>query len=232
MIERKKVIAGIVCLLLSTLLVAQTVKVKKESARIKGENTEGVAVDLKAAGEEISGSLLKYLKSLGKVKQNEGVFVLTDAMIYGNPYAGPVYAVVKNNDSDGQAWLGIIGSEWSSGNIEKINAELEKLVYDFGVKFYRDKIQTQIDESTRALLAVEKQQQRFSNENKNLNVKLEGNKQEKIRLEKSIVENKTEYESLLRKIEKNKKDQDSIVMVAEQVKKVVEMHKDRQRSVK
>jgi hypothetical protein len=231
MTESIKIVAALFCLLLSPALTAQTVKVKKESARIKGENIEGVAVELNATAEEVNSSLMKYLKSLGKVKQSEGIFVLTDALIYGSTYSTPVYAAAKGKETE-QAWFGINKTEWLSGEVDKMNGELEKLAYDFGLKFYRDKIQAQIDESMRALLAVEKQQQRFSSENKNLNVKLEGNKQEKIRLEKSIAENKTENELLLRKIEKNKKDQDSIVVVAEQVKKVVEMHRERQRNVK
>ncbi|HTJ52515.1 MAG TPA: hypothetical protein VL443_23810, partial [Cyclobacteriaceae bacterium] len=101
----------------------------------------------------------------------------------------------------------------------------------FGVQFYRDKIQEQIDESNRALSAVERQQQRFSNQNRDLNMKLEDNKREKIQLEKSLVDNKTEYETLLKKIEKNKKDQDSLITSNEQIKKVIEAQKARQGKV-
>ncbi len=99
------------------------------------------------------------------------------------------------------------------------------------MKFYRDKIQVQIDESVRASNAVDKQQQRTLNENQSLNSKLEYNKREKVRLEKALADNKAEYELLLKKIEQNIKAQDSIKVVSGQVKKVVDMHKERQSKV-
>ena len=69
------------------------------------------------------------------------------------------------------------------------------------------------------------------NENKSLNTKLEDNKREKIQLDKSIENNKLENETLLKKIGKNKHDQDSVTLAGEQVKKVVEMHKEKQKKV-
>ena len=85
--------------------------------------------------------------------------------------------------------------------------------------------------SLRASQAVEKQQQKLVNENKSLNTKLEDNKREKIQLEKSMQENVVENGTLLKKIEKNKHDQDSVATAGEQIKKVVEMHKENQRKV-
>ncbi|MBT1706483.1 hypothetical protein KK060_24630 [Fulvivirgaceae bacterium PWU20] len=52
--------------------------------------------------------------------------------------------------------------------IEDVIKDVEKLVHDFGVSFYRDKVQQQIDESNRALQAVEKQQLRLVGQNKDL----------------------------------------------------------------
>ena len=115
--------------------------------------------------------------------------------------------------------------------MDKLNKELEKLMKDFGIKFYRDQIQVQIDESLRATQAVEKQQQRLLNENKSLSAKLEDNKREKVQLEKSIENNKVETVTLIKKLEQNKKTQDSVAVADEQIKKVVEMHKERQRKV-
>jgi hypothetical protein len=104
-------------------------------------------------------------------------------------------------------------------------------MHDFGVKFYREKIQVQIDESLRAAQAVDKQQQKLTNENKNLNVKLEDNKREKIQLEKSIENNKLANADLLKKIAKNKHDRDSVALAGVQIKKVMEAQKEKQRKV-
>jgi hypothetical protein len=216
------------CLALSTF--AQTVKVKKDDARIKGENLSGYAVDLEGKSEEVTNSLTKYFKSLGKARQNDGFIALTESTINGIGYKSPVYGVIKENGSTTTAWIGIKKEEWS-GNADNMSSEIEKLAYEFGVKFYRDKIQVQIDESLRAFQAVEKQQQRLITQQRDLNMRLEDNKREKIQLEQSIENNKLQYEILLLKIENNKKAQDSMVVVNEQVKKVVEANREKQKKV-
>lgn len=213
----------------SLLAHTQTVKVKKESSRIKGENVEGYATDLDGKAQDVTTSFVKYLRSLGKVKQNDGIYVLTESSISASK--NPIYCTTKDHDTKGTAWMGIVASEWGD-EASKINSAIEKVMYEYGVKFYRDKIQLQIDESNRAVAAVEKQQQRYLMENKNLNAKLENNKREKIQLEKNLVDNKTEYDLLLKKIAKNKHDQDSIAIANVQIKKVMEAQKEKQSKVK
>lgn len=230
MIPTKK-FALILGLLFTVMTVqAQTAKVKKESARIKGDNTEGFAIDLEAKEQEVSTAFTKFLKSLGKVKQNDGTYTISESTIGGTSYKTPVYATVKEKGSTAQAWIGIKKEEWTEG-ADHVTKELEKLLHDFGVKFYRDKIQGQIDESTRALQAVEKQQQRLTTQNRDFSTKLEDNKREKIQLEKSLENNKLEYETLVQKLDKNKHDQDSVTLAGEQIKKVIEMQKEKQRKV-
>jgi hypothetical protein len=78
---------------------------------------------------------------------------------------------------------------------------------------------------------TEKQQLRLQSDDKNLKAKLEFNQKEKIRLEKALVDNALEYENLLKSIDKNKKDQDSVLTATDQIKKMVELHKERQKKV-
>ena len=125
----------------------------------------------------------------------------------------------------------IKSGEWTVNDISLVEKQLEKLVYQFGIRFYRDKIQAQIDEGQQALEAVVRQQQRLTNQNKDLNIRLGNNGQEKIQLEKAIEANKLENLVLLQKIENNKKSQDSVAQAGEKIKKVIELHKDRQRKV-
>ena len=217
-------------LFISLSSIGQTVKVKKEKANVKGEHLDGFEVELEAPFAEVSAYYIKFLRTVGKLKQSDGL-VVNEPNVNGLAYTLPLFAQVKDNQSKATAWIGINPKEWSKADAEKINKELEKTMYDFGVKFYRDKIQVQVDESLRAVQAVEKQQQRLINENKSLTTKLEDNKREKLQLEKSLENNKLENESLLLKIEQNKKAQDSVAIAGQQVKKVVEIHRDKQRKV-
>jgi hypothetical protein len=229
MLFTKKVILSILCSLILVLSYGQSVKVKKESSRVKGENLDGHGVDLEAKLQDVNSSFIKVLRGMGKVKQSDGVYVLTESSISSSK--NPIYCTTKDHGEKSTAWMGINESDWGD-EASKINKELEKALYDFGVKFYRDKAQVQIDESIRASQAVEKQQQRYVTDNKNLNIKLEDNKREKIRLEKNLEDNKLEYETLLLKIEKNKHDQDSINIAGEQIKKVIEAQKEKQSKIK
>ncbi|HEY9004780.1 MAG TPA: hypothetical protein VIM75_01535 [Ohtaekwangia sp.] len=227
----KKFILFSITFLIIFSLQAQTVTVKKESARIKNENTDGNEVLLDGIVSDVNSSLIKFLKTYGKVKQSEGTIILSELTLNGKAYTTPVYALVKDKGQQSVAWLGIRSSEWSAEDVVKINTELEKILHEFGVKFYRDKIQVQIDETARAIQAVEKQQQRLINEGKTLTTKLEDNKREKIQLEKSLENNKLQNALLLKRIEKNKHDQDSITIAADQIKKVTVMHKEKQQKV-
>jgi hypothetical protein len=219
-------------LLFSTLsMSAQTVKVKKENSNVKGEIAEGYAVELEGTLSDVNTSFVKFLKIYGKPKQSEGILILAEPVINSRTYTNPVFAVVKDNGKTSTTWIGIKTSAWPADDAAAVSKELEKMLYDFGVKFYRDKIQVQIDETNRAYQAVEKQKQRLVNENKTLLTKIEDNKREKIQLEKALANNKLENELLLKKIEKNKLDQDSVALAGEQIKKVTELHKERQRRV-
>lgn len=157
---------------------------------------------------------------------------LSEAEISFTKYSSPLYATTRSNGEKITVWLGLNPAEWATPEqAEQAMKDLEKVVYDFGVKFYRDKIQGDIDESVRAQQTAEKQTLRLQNENKNLNSRLEFNQKEKLRLEKALTENKLEYETLVTSIAKNKKDQDSVALATDQIKKMVEAHKERQRKV-
>jgi hypothetical protein len=224
------VIASTVLFTISMPLAAQTVKAKKDESRVKGENVPGYAVDLEGSTEEVSGAFTKFIKALGKTRQSEGIITLSESTINGAVYRNPVYATTKTKGNITTAWLGIRKAEWADG-ADAINTELEKVVKEFGVQYYKDKIQTQIDESNRAAQAVDKQKQRLVTQNRDLTVKLEDNKREKLQLEKSFEKNKQEHELLLKKIAKNKHDQDSVAIAGEQVKKMVDVNKERQKKV-
>ncbi len=217
-------------LLTPVLVFSQSVKVKKETSRINGENAEGYEVILQASEEDVKQSLSKFLKGVGKIKVSDEMITIHGATLGSKKYTLPVYSNARQLGNLTVAWIGINSKEWGkeAGSVGK---DLENLTYDFGVNFYRQKIQMQIDESLRALQIVEKQQSRLTNQNKDLLNKIENNKRDKIQLEKSLDLNKGEMETLSKKLAENRQGQDSIAIAAAQIKKVVEMHQESQRKV-
>ena len=214
------------------LTQAQTVTVNKQNEKIKSETIEVFATTLEGRKEEIQQAFNRYLKEIGKVKLFSSPTTITEPVISGTPFSkGIVYAGIQDGDKSSTVWMGINPAEWEAKDVTYATRELQKMVYQFGIKFYRDQVQKQIDETQQALDAVEKQQQRTLNQSKDLTIKLSNNEQEKIQLEKSLENNKLENVALKIRIENNKKAQDSLVNVNTQIKKVLEVQKEKQRKI-
>ena len=223
-------------LLMVTAIIShgQTVTVNKQKEKVKSESIDVYAITLEGKKEDISSSWNKYLRDVGKPKlMVTNPLTISDPIMNGKTYSGKVFYadIKKNNETSSTVWAGINPTEWSESEVEDVNRGLEKLVYQFGVTFYRQKVQKQIDESQQALEAVEKQKQRTLSQNKDLTLKLSNNEQEKIQLEKSLEANKLENAALKIKLENNKKAQDSLANVGVQIKKVMDSHKEKQRKI-
>jgi predicted RNase H-like nuclease (RuvC/YqgF family) len=211
---------------------AQTVIVNKQNEKVKSETIEVFAVTLEGRKEDIQQAFTRYQKEMGKVKLLSSPAVITEPIISGTPFSkGIVYAGNQTSDKTTTVWMGINPTEWEAKDVTYATRELQKMIYQFGIKFYRDQVQKQIDETQQALDAVEKQQQRMLNQSKDLTTKLSNNEQQKIQLEKSLENNKLENAALKIRIENNKKGQDSLLLVNTQVKKVLETQTEKQRKI-
>ncbi len=220
-------------LLVGVGVQAQTATVKNQKQRLKGENVDGFAVDLEGKKSDVSSSLTRYLKEVGKIKfLSSDPLVITDPIFNGNVYAKKsIYAFITEGGNVVSAWLGIKPGEWDSKDVEMVNKQLERMAKEFGVRFYREKAQAQIDETQQALDAVDKQSLRFLNQGNDLSRKLANNELERIKLEKELEANKLENAALKIKIENNKKAQDSIANVSVQIKKVKETQLEKLRKI-
>lgn len=210
----------------------QKVTVHPKSERVKGESTEGYTTTLEGKSEEIAAAWSKYIKTLGKVKAGSDYqFIETPAM-GGTVYTtGILYARSEGNAETGSVWMGLRADEWTVNDIKLVQETVKDLVYQFGIKFYKDKIQAQINEAQEALNIVVRQQQRLVNENKSLNAKLVSNEQQRVQLEKALEANKLEKLVLDQKIVNNKKAQDSVSAATVPIKRAIQLHQERLRKV-
>lgn len=211
---------------------SQTVTVNKQKEKVKGEHLEVFAAELEGKKNDIEGAWVRFLKDMGKLKQMGNPMTVSEPIISGTPFTkGVVYAESKGEEKKTTVWAGINPTEWDEKDLTYVTRELQKMVYQFGIKFYRDQAQKEIDETQQALEAVEKQQQKSVNQNKDLTIKLSNNEQEKIQLEKSIDNNKLENAALKIRLENNVKAQDSLAHVNLQIRKVLEGQKEKLRKI-
>lgn len=228
----KRVLYFVIAFLIASNAFAQKVTVGKRTERIRNESADGYSSDLDAKSEDVRTSLNKFLKETGKSKNNGDMIVINEPVINGVVYTkGILYASVTGSDVKTRVWLGILTSEWNSNDVETVLKDIEQMTYRFGIKYYRDKIQLQIDEGQQAADAVTKQTQKTTSEGESLQRKLKANDDEKIRLEKALEANKLEDLVLKQKIVNNKKSLDSLAAAGVKIKTVIDGHKERQNKV-
>jgi hypothetical protein len=227
-----RVLFFVTAFLMASNAFAQTVTVSPRATRINNESADGHSADLDASSEDVRVALGKFMKESGKTKTNGDMITVAQPVINGTVYAkGFLYATVNGSDVKTRVWIGIVKNQWNAEEAETVSKDLEQMVYRFGIKFYKDKIQLDIDQAQQAADAVTKQAQRTQNEGKTLNNKLVANDAEKVRLEKALEANKLEDLVLKQKIVNNKKSLDSLANAAAKIKTVIEGHKEKQNKV-
>jgi hypothetical protein len=210
----------------------QKVTVDKKGDKVKGESAEGYATTLDGKSEDVAAAWSKYIKILGKVKSGSDYQYIETPAMGGTVYTtGVLYARSAGNAESGTVWLGIRADEWTVNDIKIVEESVKDLVYQFGIKFYKDKIQAQINEAQEALNIVARQQQRLVTENNSLHTKLVTNEQQRIQLEKSLEANKLEHLVLEQKIVNNKNAQDSVAATTVPIKRALQLHQERLRKV-
>lgn len=227
-----KAIFSFLLILVTGFSFSQKVTVEKASRTIKGGEASGYAAELNGSTEAVSQALNKFLKDYGKTRNAGGVITISSPVLGGMTYAENIaYASVKGDAVKASAWIGLNPAEWPGNDTEVLIDRIKDMVYQFGVKFYRDQIQVEIDQTQQALDATDRKLQRLVSQNKDLNTKLVSNEQELIKLEKAIVDNKNEHVVLLQKLDGNKLSQDSVTNAAVQIRKVLEAQKERKQKV-
>jgi hypothetical protein len=217
-------------LLISVLSFGQTVIVKKEKQKIKNDNIYSFATTLDASTEDVNGALLKFLKNYGKPKQQDEAIVLAECIVNGQAFSKALYGNTRQGGAVTHAWIGVNLNEWAADSAMVVG-RLEAMVKEFGVNFYRDKIQLQIDEAQRAVDIVNRQQQRTLNEQQSIQQKIENNKKEYQQLLKAIQKNRSDSVALVLRLDKNKASTDSLRIVSDKVKQAVVFQKERQGKV-
>lgn len=228
----KRIAIFSVAFLMASAGFAQTIKVAKKQTRIKDTDAVGFASDVLGKTGDIENSLGKFLKEIGKVRSSSSFISVVGPTLAGTLYEGNIlYAKATGDDSKCEVWIGIDTAEWRGRDHGQVMDRVEKITYQFVLKYYRDLAQKEIDESQRALDATEKQKLKLTNQNKDLNIKLVNNEQDKIRLEKALELNKLDNAVLKQKIVNNKNSQDSVTTAGVQIKKVLEAQKEKQRKI-
>jgi len=221
-------------LVLASLIPAagQKVSFQADARKINGKSADGNSVEILAPKESVNSAFAKYLKDIGKTKTSSGIISISNPLLGGTTWEKMiVYAQVTGDMNKTVTWMGLCKEEWPDRDTDAIIGQMRDLVYQFGVKYYRDQIQLEIDKTQSAVDAADKKILRLTSQGKDFAQKLVDNEAEKIKLEKALELNVSNHTLLTQKIELNKKSLDSMNNAAAQIRKVLEGQKERQQKV-
>jgi hypothetical protein len=229
---KRLLIFSLVLTFATPIFAQQPIKVIKKGRDINTVPSLGRAIDLKGKASEVNESLGRFLKEYGKTRTTADYYWTVSPYLGGIAYNGNVlYSATSGDDTKAQVWVGIDTAGWRGTDFNKVMSAIEKMIYQFGVQFYREQIQKEIDQSQQAFEATEKQKLKLVNQSKDINQRVADNDQERVHLEKSLTTNKLEKVVLLQKLANNKKSQDSITNAGLQIKKMMDLQKEKQKKV-
>ena len=197
---------------------AQTVSTAEKSERLLGRQIKGYSTTL--VGTDVREAWLKYLRAHGRVRDRESYLEVRD-LSFISAKQDTVFSKLNQGQATTAIWVGSTGKQLG----------LQEFLHSFGVKYYQDEIQEEIDESQRVERMTVRQQQRLTNENKNLNLRLESNARDSIRLVESVEKNRLEKVDLVQRLEDNAQAQDSVKIELEKIRGVIEQQKEEKAAV-
>jgi chromosome segregation ATPase len=105
--------------------------------------------------------------------------------------------------------------------------EISGMLYTYVLDYKKSLVLNDIQNAERAAAFTSRQHQRLLQNLENLTLRLLDAENEKRRLEESVKTMELEIEVLKQRIENNKADQEKTYEELEQIRKVLEMHKER-----
>ncbi len=206
---------------------AQNISLKATTKRVEGKSRDGFSVVIHDEYETVKGDWLKKLRGISKVKKRRNFYWLAELNLPNLPEQ-PVeaYTQIGVKDSLANLWIGMKYGDEEGAN-KDAEKELENYLYTYAYEYRKAQIQEQISDAERAAQFASRKHQRLITEEKNLNNRLLDTQNEKTRLEERVSGLILEIEVLMEKIETNKKDQEATYQQLEEIKKVLEGHKNR-----
>ena len=97
MINKFYIFCGLIAV--NSMALSQTVTVKKQNEKVKGESTEGYSTELEGRITDVSSTWTKFLKEVGRVKLfSSDPVVITEPNFNGTVYPkGIIYAHIFEN---------------------------------------------------------------------------------------------------------------------------------------
>ncbi len=199
---------------------AQKIKIQEFSEKVENIVRPGMEVLLELDKKEVEKSWTKYLKNYGKPSSSAGVISIQAAEMRAiSNYPCRVFSKVEVSHKGSRVWWAIdLGAQFVSKETEAQYRGAEKMLYEFAVNAYKEDINNQIKDAEDALLSATKIQEKEVGEGTSLQDKINDNATEKKELETKLQVNREDYARLNREIDNNLAEQKVALQHSENIK--------------
>lgn len=208
---------------------SQEITVKPENKTISGTEYVGFISSVEGSFDNHKDLWIKEMKNKGKVKKSNSYYKIEDFVFpqITEKLLTGCTQVALQRDSTVSIWLGIDVSTLEQDEASKVEEEVKGIVYNYILDYRKSAVLKDIEDAERAAAFTSRKHQKLISELETLQLKLLDAQNEKTRLEESIKSIEFEINVLQQKIENNKTDQETTYKQLEQIRKVLEMHKER-----
>lgn len=207
-------------------LQAQQVEIIKKKNRIGEDLIEGHVSIIIGNEDKIEKEWYKELRTLGRLREEGNYLTVKEATFenWGEKTLS-IYSKLMATDSLTEIWVTWKENELNEDSVKLVNDNLQQLLYNFSLNYYKNRAQEKVDEAERAVAFTEKKKQKLEAEAIELEKDLVDNTEEIKRLKLLLEKNELEEKVISQKIIDNKADQDTTLIDIERLKRVVEQKK-------
>lgn len=220
-------------IIISTGVFGQNYDIKKETQRVNNKKYPGVSSVVEAGFDEVEPYWIDYIKENGKARRKRNYYQLSEFSIKDLGVDTLTYATrVEASGQNSLIWIAPVTSDLEEEDISSLNSDLEKILKMATRGYYVSEVQEKIDQAEAAATSVSKNHQKLIYEGEKLVVDLEGAEELKADLMMRLEETELKIRVLNQQIIDNKVAVDSVYNDLEQVKKVIEAHKESMKKIK
>ena len=223
-----------VSLILLTIVIcakAQTYEIKSETQRVNNVKYEGFSSAINGSYEKVDAFWNAYLKQHGKVRRKRNYSEISEFSVKELPYDTLNYVTkTKLIDSLGVIWLAV-DTDLAEDDLEKVNKLIPSFLKRASRDYYIAEEQNKLDESESAAVYLSKNHQKLITNGEALRHELEFTEALKAKLEGQLENAILKIKVLNQQIIDNKEAVDSVYNDLEQVKKVIEAHKESMKNI-
>ena len=218
---------------ITSMSFGQQYDIKKETQRVNNKKYIGVSSLVDGTPEAVESFWISYVKEHGKSRRKRNYYQLSEFSIEDLLVDTLDYVTrVEDRNNQGLIWLATFSEDLSETEIESLNSDIEKILKKATRGYYVSEVQEKIDEAEAAAVTVSKNHQKLIYESEKLTTDLEGAKELKADLETRLQETDLKIKVLQQQIIDNKAAIDSVYHDLEQIKKVIESHKESMKKIK